>query len=150
MNDRPKKLLEQSLADLRHAREHLNYSYTQVCQRDNTLDQLTEDELESVEAFTSRFARCVDLLVNKVLRSLDRYELKPGGTLLDAVNGAVKRGFLEDVNELRDMKDLRNIIAHDYAGYQLQKVFDYCREQKPQFDNICQRVETYVNHLLAT
>ena len=83
MNDRPKKLLEQSLADLRHARIHLDYSYAQVCQWENTLEQLKEDELESVEAFTSRFARCVDLLVNKVLRSLDRYELKPGGTLLD-------------------------------------------------------------------
>ena len=150
MNDRPKKLLEQSLADLRHARTHLDYSYTQVCQWENALEQLKEDELESVDAFTSRFARCLDLLVNKVLRSLDRYELKPGGTLLDVVNGAVKRGFLEDVNELRDMKDLRNIIAHDYAGHQLQKVFDYCKEKKPQFDNICQRLEAYVNHLLAT
>ena len=37
MNDRPKKLLEQSLADLRHARTHLDYSYTQVCQWENAL-----------------------------------------------------------------------------------------------------------------
>ena len=150
MHDRPKNLLEQNLVDLHQAREHLDYSYAQVCQWVSTVEQLGEDQLESVEAFTSRFARCVDLLVNKVLRSLDRYELKPGGTLLDVVNGAVKRGFLEDATELRDMKDLRNIIAHDYAGHQLQRVFDYCKEKKPHFDKICQRLEAYVNHLLAT
>ena len=150
MHDRPKILLEQNLTDLRQAREHLNYSYTQVCQWDSTLEQLKEHQLESVEAFTSRFARCVDLLVNKVLRSLDRYELKPGGTLLDVVNGAEKREFLEDASELKEMKDLRNIIAHDYAGHQLQKIFNYSKEKKPQFDTICDKLEHYVKLLLES
>ena len=148
MNERPKELLQQNLDDLRKARTQLNYSYSHVTQWKETLEQFNEDQLESVEAFTSRFARCVDLLVNKALRSLDRYELKSAGTLLDVVKGAEKRGFLEDTNELRDMKDLRNIIAHDYAGHQLQTIFNYSKEKKPHFDTICDKLQNYVKLLL--
>ena len=100
-----------------------------------------------MEAFTSRFSRSVDLLVNKVLRSLDRVELRPDGTLLDVVHRAEKRGFVEQSEDLREMKDVRNMIAHDYAGEELPEIFSYCREQKPVFDSICQRVVTYVASL---
>ena len=72
-------------------------------------------QLESAEAFTGRFARSVDLLVNQVLRTLDRVDLKTEGTLLDLINRAEKRGFVTPSEELREMKDVRNIIAHDYA-----------------------------------
>ena len=46
-----------------------------------------------------------------MLRSLDRVELKPEGTLLDVVNRAEKRGFVGQSEELREMKDVRNMIA---------------------------------------
>ena len=148
MNDRPKALLKQNLADLHQAKTHLDYSYEQVCQWECGFEELSENQLESIEAFTSRFARCVDLLVNKVLRSLDRYELRSSGTLLDVVKGAEKRGFLAHADDLREMKDLRNIIAHDYAGYQMSQIFDYCKAKKPQFDDITQKVEHYLSQLL--
>lgn len=80
------------------------------------------DQLESVEVFCSRFARTVDLLVNQVLRGLDRAELQAQGTLIDVVNRAEKRGLVEHAETLREMKDLRNIIAHDYAGARLAEV----------------------------
>lgn len=101
-------------------------------------------ELESVEAFCSRFARAVDLRVNKTLRSLDRLELLPPGTLLDVVNRAEKRGFTPRAADLRQMKDLRNIIAHDYSGAKMPEIFAYCREQKPALDSICDRTQEYV------
>jgi hypothetical protein len=90
-SDRVSQLLNQGLADLRDVRRHLNYSFQQVEHLPATLANTTEAQLESVEAFTGRFARAVDLLVNKVLRSLDRVELKADGTLLDVVNRAEKR-----------------------------------------------------------
>ena len=79
----------------------------------DALEPATEKQLESAEAFTGRFARSVDLLVNKVLRALDRVELKPEGTLLDVVNRAEKRGLVERAEELREMKDVRNMIARE-------------------------------------
>lgn len=63
------------------------------------------------------------------------------------VNRAEKRGFLADAGALREMKDVRNMIAHDYAGAKAAEIFAYCRAQKPAFDEICTRVEAYVRRL---
>jgi uncharacterized protein YutE (UPF0331/DUF86 family) len=145
-----RELLAQALAELAEARRHLDYSYQQVATLPHSLAGLNESQLESIEAFTSRFARAVDLLVNKVLRSLDRVELKPPGTLLDTVNRAEQRAFIDRADTLREMKDVRNMIAHDYAGANAGEIAAYCREQKPVFDATCDRVAVYVRQLLSS
>ncbi len=147
--DPMRDLLEANLAELADARKHLDYSFGQVAGLPGTLAGVTEGQLESVEAFTGRFARAVDLLVNKVLRSLDRMEMKPEGTLLDVVNRAEKRGFVGQALELRKMKEVRNTIAHDYAGTKLAGIFLFCREHKPNFDAACDRANDYAQHILA-
>ena len=141
--------LAQALAQLSLARAHLDYSFQSVAGLPADLNRADAAALASVEAFSSRFARTVDLLVNKVLRSLDRVELKPEGGLLDVVNRAEKRGFVARAAELREMKDVRNIIAHDYAGAKAAEIFAYCREQKPGLDMVCDRVLAYAGQLLT-
>lgn len=147
--DLVRNLLLQSLTELADARRHLDYSYRQVAALPPTLRGATEQQLESAEAFTGRFARAVDLLVNKVLRCLDRVEMKPEGTLLDVVNRAEKRGFVGQGVELREMKDVRNMIAHDYAGAKAAEIFNYCREQKPVLDGICESAAGWAQQVLA-
>ncbi len=142
------QFLEQALAELSLARAHLDYSFQQVAGLPDDLKGADAAALASVEAFSSRFARTVDLLVNKVLRSLDRVELKPEGGLLDVVNRAEKRGFVARAAELREMKDIRNIIAHDYAGAKAAEIFAWCREQKPGLEIVCDRVAAHVKTLL--
>jgi uncharacterized protein YutE (UPF0331/DUF86 family) len=144
-----RSLLEQGLAELASAQRHLDYSFQQVGGLPDNLAGATEQQLESAEAFTGRFARSVDLLVNKVLRSLDRVELRPEGTLLDVINRAEKLGLVRRAQELREMKDIRNMIAHDYAGAKAAEIFAYCREQKPIFDGICGRAVTHARQILA-
>lgn len=143
----PRELLEAHLEELASSRKHLDFSFQRVSSLPSTLDGVCDDRLESVEAFTGRFARAVDLLVNKVLRSLDRLEMKPHGTLLDVVNRAEKRGFIDSADELREMKDIRNIVAHDYAGEKLAEIFTYCRTKKPVFDAVCEQVIRYIHSL---
>lgn len=146
----PTELLRQALDELARARRHLDHSYGRVVRVPANLETVSPDELESVEAFTSRFARTVDLLVNKVLRCLDRVELLSPGTLLDTVNRAEQRGLVERATLLREMKDVRNIIAHDYAGAQLAEVLNYCRDHKPVLDAVCERVTAYARALLVS
>ncbi|MEO7297097.1 MAG: hypothetical protein ABI042_00825 [Verrucomicrobiota bacterium] len=142
-------LLRQGLAELANARKHLDYSHRQVAEFSGTFAEATEGQLESADAFTGRFARAVDLLVNKVLRSLDRVEMNSEGTLLDVVNRAEKRGFVLEANTLREMKDVRNIIAHDYAGAKAAEIFAYCLEHKLIFDGICERVAVHAQRLIS-
>jgi hypothetical protein len=47
------------------------------------------------------------------------------------------------------MKDVRNMIAHDYAGARAAEIFAYCREQKPVFDGICDRVVAQARQILS-
>ena len=147
--DQARNWLEQGLAELANARQHLDYSFQQAALLPQTLEGATEQQLESAEAFTSRFARSVDLLVNKVLRSLDRMELNPEGTLLDIIHRAEKRGLLGRAEDLREMKDVRNMIAHDYAGARAGEILAFCIEQKPLFDAICERVVAHARKILS-
>ena len=139
-----RRLLNHYLADLVAARRHLDFSAARVTGLPDDLRGISEAELESAEAFTSRFARVVDLLINKVLRNLDRVELKPHGTLLDVVNGAEQRGLVESAGALRELKAVRNEVAHDYAASRLPEIFAYCRSRKAGLDAMCVRTEAYL------
>jgi len=78
-------------------------------------EDVSADDWDQLEALSGRFARLTDLIVHKLLRALDRYELEETGSLLDAANRSVKRGLIESTSELRDLKDIRNEIVHEYA-----------------------------------
>jgi len=80
----------------------------------------TEEQLEIIETLMSRYSRAVDILINKVLRSLDYLELEETHRKLDIVIRAEKRGFVKDYNILIDMKDLRNELAHEYLEERLK------------------------------
>jgi len=106
------------------------------------------EALEKVEAFTSRFARTVDLLIHRVLRSIDYYELQEPGSLLDVANRAAARGIVDSVDWLRVIKDARNRIAHDYTGDHLADLLDFCQQEVPELLLVCERTTERINNLL--
>jgi uncharacterized protein YutE (UPF0331/DUF86 family) len=108
-----------------------------------------EEVLARIEAFTSRFARVVDLMSKRVLRAMDQFEMYEAGTLLDVANRAEKRGVIESVDWLRELKDTRNRISHDYAGDRLPEILTYCREELPRLLATCKRIKEYGDTLLA-
>jgi hypothetical protein len=78
-------------------------------------EDATPDDWDALEALASRFGRMCDLIINKLFRALDRFELEETGSLMDAANRAVQRGIIDSVEQLRDLKDIRNEIVHEYA-----------------------------------
>jgi uncharacterized protein with HEPN domain len=142
-------LLRASLAELERACTHLSFSRDRVSGLGGDLREWTEEELERAEAFTSRFGRVVDLLTNKVLRALFLYELEPVGTALDRVNLAEKRGFVDRADRLTELKEQRNVIAHDYAGSELARVLAFGREHAEELHATCRRVAVYAERRLA-
>ncbi len=142
--------LRATKAELQAAWENLAFSAQSVAEIPTAEDRRvwTPEELEKIEAFTSRFARFVDLLVHRVLRALDRYELNEPGTLLDVANRAEARGLVVSVDWLRELKDVRNRIAHDYVGHQLADVFAYCLSQLPALKNAFAATCAYIDGLV--
>jgi len=150
MNPQPQAAyLAESLAELKRALGHLRYSASSCAERVVHPASPSEEELARIEAFTSRFARVVDLMSKRVLRAIDAYEMYEPGTLLDVANRAEKRGVIESVDWLRELKDTRNRISHDYAGDLLPEVLAYCRAELPRLSATCERIATYGNALLA-
>jgi hypothetical protein len=75
---------------------------------------LSPGERETLEALTARFARLADFLVQRLFRTLDEHELVSEGTVLDCLNRMEKRGIIPSTQTFRDIRALRNEIAHEY------------------------------------
>jgi hypothetical protein len=140
--------LTESLTELEAALGHLSYSAATCDAISSSQQTLTEDDLIKVEAFTSRFARVIDIMSKRVLRAIDQYEMLDPGTLLDVANRAEKRGLIDSTDWLRDIKDARNQIAHDYSGERLSEIFTYCRSEIPKLIDTCSRITKYGTSLL--
>lgn len=125
------ELLRNELTDLRRMSTHLQESLKNCV--DLPANPAIEDLWsERVEAFMSRFARTADLLVNKSLRTLVAFELEEPGTLLDILQKAEKRGIISSAANFRKIKQLRNMIVHDYAGDDLAESFTLCCRWTPE------------------
>jgi hypothetical protein len=141
--------LRDSLAELDRALGHLTYSASACADLPHPQAAPSEEALARIDAFTSRFARVVDLISKRVLRAMDQFEMYEAGTLLDVANRAEKRGIIESVDWLRELKDTRNRISHDYAGDRLPEILAYCPEELPRLLATCLRIGEYGKTLLA-
>lgn len=106
---------------------------------------LSVEQGESCEALTSRFARLCDLLVQRLFRTLDQVELADEGTILDRLARAEKRGIIESSEEWRELRELRNEIAHDYLIESSDRVLTEAHRQSPKLLEATDRLDAYVS-----
>ena len=122
MTQNQKDLLRQELSLITAAIEALETSYKRCAKAIKSARRSIED-LERLEALTSRFARLSDILVQKVFRLIDMIELETEGSVLDRIHRAEKRGLVGDAEECKKMRYLRNRIAHEYLKESLEDIF---------------------------
>lgn len=103
------------------------------------------DDWDQLEALSGRFGRLTDLVLHKLFRAMDRYEFEETGSLLDSSNRAVKRGLIESVDALRDLKDLRNEIVHEYAVDNLNALYEDIYRATPVLLNLVNRIAEYLS-----
>ena len=114
---------------------------------ENKMDIISESDLEDFEVLCSRYSRGVDFLIRKVFRSIDLYELENSGNLIDIVNRAEKRGLIDSVDKIREMKDLRNFIVYEYVEDNLVNVFDLTKEYLKKLLEYMQHTISYLEKL---
>ena len=142
-----KTMLSDHIDILAQAADWLNKSYEKC--KTYELNKLNEDALVDFEALTSRFGRVTDILVQKVYRSIDYAELETQGSLIDIVNRAHKRGLIDDVSIIRQLKDLRNTITHEYSIDDLSKLFDLTLKFCPILLGYVKTAQKYVSEKLT-
>ena len=72
------------------------------------------EELESIDSLTSKFGRTSDIYLQKVLRSIWMLLREDTVPLIDLLNRAEKLMIIVSAEELLQMRDIRNQIAHEY------------------------------------
>lgn len=115
----------------------------EICQKISLKSKYAIDELDHFEAFTSRFARLSDLLVQKIFRVIDELELEPYGTARDRINRAEKRELIESADVFVNIRLLRNEIAHEYLPSEIQRIFMNVMKWTPDLLACVQKVVEY-------
>lgn len=140
------ELLQEELAGLQLAAGHLQYSMER-CHHLLGHEALPPEQLERLESLTSRFARLADLLIQRLFRLVDEVELTGGGTLLDRIYRAEKRGWA-DAAELINIRELRNLIAHEYATEKMQEIYAAVAAMSPALLAAVPKVIVYANNII--
>lgn len=135
------ELLQEELAGLQLAAAHLDYSMAR-CLDIIGQEGLPPEQLERLESLTSRFARLADLLIQRIFRLVDEIELTGGGTILDRIYRAEKRGWA-NASELIRIRELRNLIAHEYATEKMPEIYSAVAGLSPVLLATVPRVAAY-------
>jgi uncharacterized protein YutE (UPF0331/DUF86 family) len=142
MTEEQKLLIKQELEILSKAADVLKHSYND-CKNIAAKDTYNIDELDKLEALTSRFARLSDILIQKILRLIDKIELEDEGSIRDRINRAEKKGIIESADQLIEVRVLRNNIAHEYLPEELMAIYKKVLELTPLLLNDCNRTHEY-------
>jgi len=86
----------------------------QKCQSLENKANYTFEELESLDSLTSKFNRASDIYSQKVLRSVWMLLHEPFVPFIDLMNICEKMSIVKSADQLIEIRDLRNQIAHEY------------------------------------
>ena len=139
--------LRESLDALDRATGWLERSLDQ-CREIDLQAELDPAEHDALEALTGRYARVSDMLVQKVYRAIDSVELEEGGSPLDVLNRAHKRQLIGSVDDMREIREVRNEVAHEYALEDLTGLFADVLRLAPQLITLRDRAKQYCHKYL--
>ena len=142
------EVLKENLNIVNLSMKRLMYSF-ENCNKTGIKENYSDDEFIAFEAMTARYARTTDMLINKVLRSLDVVEYIDGGTVIDATYNTEKRG-IADSQDLRKLKDLRNSIAHEYVTENIVRFFALVLEFTPRLKQVIDNLNSYCSRYLES
>ena len=100
------KLLENSVATF--------VASCEKCKKIGLKKDYNFEELESFDSLTSKFARTSDIFTQKILRTIFFILRENTITFIDKVNLAEKLCLITSADDLIEIRDLRNLIAHEY------------------------------------
>lgn len=142
LSDAERKLLDRELDFLGQASSVLEYSYRR-CMAIGEKADLNQEEQDQFEAFTSRFARLTDILIQRVFRFVDKLDLEEPGTVRDRINRAEKKALIASAETFAIIRNLRNAIAHEYLPEAIRAIHAQALKYAPVLLDSVGRLEEY-------
>jgi hypothetical protein len=115
-------LLQLNLSLLKQALPSFERSLVKCRDLDFSLPISFETE-ESLDALSSKFSRVSDIYTQKVLKTLVLLLREDAPTFLDRMNLCEKLGIITSADKIIEIRDLRNIIAHEYLSENLVEIY---------------------------
>src|ERR1700722_15363362 len=91
------------LKQLEMAQQWMFRSFQQ-CEKIGISAGYKPEQFDHFENLCNRFRRASDILIQKVFRSIDQLEFTEGGSLIDALNRAQKRGLIDSLDQIRNIR----------------------------------------------
>ena len=139
------QIIKEQLMLLEQSKISLQYSFNESKKLiDNHGDQEFSLQQQDVfEAFASRLARTADILVQKVLKTIQLYESEPVNTIRDMLLHAEKKNLIEGAEIMFELRLFRNEIAHDYLPKSQIALIEACTYFTPFLINNVDRTLVY-------
>ena len=137
--------LKENLSNLDRSLEALRYSYSK-CTTIIEKAEFNHNEQESFEALTSRFARTSDIFTQKVLKTLFSLIQEYPKTFIDAANLLEKVEIINNADDLLNIRELRNQIAHEYVNDDLRALFTDVLQFVPELEQVVKNVKKYLEN----
>jgi uncharacterized protein with HEPN domain len=141
--------LDEHLAALDKASIALVYSFDK-CSDIGEKEEYDLEEQESFEALTSRFARTSDILTQKVFKTLFILLQENIKTIIDAANFLEKLELIENADDLLNIREIRNQIAHEYVELDIKALFFDVLHYVPELSKIISNVEAFYRKQFAS
>jgi len=142
------RLLRGDLASIRLAATSLEKSLAKCAKLTPAPRQSFEDE-ETFDALTSRFARTADILTQKVLKTTVLLLREDAPTFIDRMNLCEKLGMIPSAEELIAIRDLRNMIAHEYTTENLLELYADTVSASPALLNAVSAATSFIENRFA-
>ncbi|MDA3905336.1 MAG: hypothetical protein PF484_04595 [Bacteroidales bacterium] len=107
------ELLSQEINILEKSLDTLKQSISK-CMLIGRKEHYSFEEMESFDSLSSKFGRTSDLYTQKVLRTIWILLHEPFVPFIDLLNKAEKMDIIHSADQLLEIRDLRNQIAHEY------------------------------------
>lgn len=107
---------------------------------------MVPDALEPYDALAGRFERGIEMVVNPLLKILERSESGiVSETVRDRLNFAAKIGLIDEVDVWMEMRAARNRMAHDYLPEQIKALYDLLLTRyRYEIERFLPRMESYI------
>ena len=148
MTDELIELLKKELKLQEDAAKILQRSY-EICKKIGEKESYKFDELDHLEALTSRFARLGDILTQKMFRITDQLDLETPGTVRDRLNRAEKKGLISSAETFAKIRLLRTEIAHEYMPDEIRQIYMRAIKWTPELLDAVERVKEYAKKFIS-
>jgi len=119
------------------------------CQSISLNEPLSFEDEESFDSLTSKFARTSDIFTQKVLKSVVLLLREDAPTFVDRMNLCDKLLLIPSADTLITIRDLRNLIAHEYSEDQLLEIYKETLDLSEQLISAIQQTEQSLDKVLS-